>query len=179
MGERVNGHDRVDERASAAQLPCRDHRRRHRHAVDLADLVGEEPPAMHAQARMPPVVALGDEHLRLGVGRSAPGVEQLGRGVAAEHAPAPNQHVGRSGPQAVRQLEPRVDVHVGEQPEIARPAQLLGGDEAVGDRPGPTERGSQHVRTDGSRGGAVPDRRECDTTARGRALVSRSRRSPA
>jgi hypothetical protein len=33
---------------------------------------GEEPSAVHAQAGVSPTVALGDEHFRLGVRRSAP-----------------------------------------------------------------------------------------------------------
>ena len=72
VGERVDGDDRFDERAAAGQRPGREQWRRQRDAVDLAHLVGEEPSSVHAQARVPPTVALGDEHLRAAARRPHP-----------------------------------------------------------------------------------------------------------
>jgi hypothetical protein len=122
VGERVDGHHRFDERAAAGQRPGREQRRRQRDAVDFAHLVGEEPSSVHAQARVPPTVALGDEHLRVGARRSAPGVEQFSRRVAAEHTPALHEQEGRPRPEGVGQLERCVGVHVGEESDVAGPA---------------------------------------------------------
>jgi hypothetical protein len=96
VGERVDGHRRFDERPAAGQRPGREQLRRGRDAVDDTCLVGEDTSAVDAQAWVAPTVAAGEEHLGIGARRSAPRVEQLGRRVAAEHAPAPHQQVSRS-----------------------------------------------------------------------------------
>ena len=121
---------------------------------------------MHDQAGVGAVRTAGHDDVDGRVPRAAGGVEQLGRGVPADHPAPVDQQVRRPCPQREVDLDGRADVHVGEQAGEPRAAEHAGSEQSGGDGRGPAEgKGEIHAAQTAAAARGFRDRSQRDVSA--------------